>query len=101
MAAVHGRPVPENRDRSVAGMLRRVETSFAEYNTLVRRVRDENLWDANFMDMLCDPPETFSYGGMVSHITTFTAYRRTAVIEALKQAGVNSLGYGDPMEWKR
>lgn len=101
MASVHGRPMPEASDRSVDGMLARMETAFNEYALLVKKVRDEDLWNTSFMDMLCDPPETFTYGGMISHVTAYSDYRRMAAIEALTQAGVNHLGNGDPMAWKR
>ena len=101
MASIHGRPMPEHTDRSIEGMLQRMEAAFGEYVALVKRVRDENLWDTSFMDMLCDPPEVFTYGGMIAHVTVFTAYRRTAAIEALIRFGINGLGSGDPMDWKR
>ena len=41
--------------------------------------------------------ETFTYGGMVAHVLTFAAVRRTLAIGALETAGVTDLGSGDPM----
>lgn len=101
MAAIHGRPMPENPDTSVNGMLKRLDSAFGEFVALTRKVRDEKLWESNFMDMLCEPPETFTYNGMIAHVLTFSAYRRTIVIEAFEQFGVTDLGYGDPIEWQR
>jgi AraC family transcriptional regulator len=46
---------------------------------------------------VCDPPETFSYGGIAAHVLTFAAVRRTLAIGALETAGVTDLGSGDPM----
>ena len=48
---------------------------------------------------LCDPPEVFTYGGMVAHVLTFAAYRRTLAVQALDAAGISDLGWGDPMRW--
>src|SRR5262249_36358663 len=53
--------------------------------------------DETFVDAVCDPPETFSYGGIAAHVLTFAAVRRTLAIGALETAGVTDLGSGDPM----
>jgi len=85
----------------LVGMLGRMDAAFNEYCQLVKKVRDENLWDTSFMDILCDPPEAFTYSGMITHVATFSAYRRTIAIEAVSRAGIDTLGYGDPMDWRR
>ncbi len=61
-------------------------------------VRDRRL-DETFVDALCDPPEVFTYGGMIAHVLTFAAYNRTLAVQALDAAGVKDLGWGDPMKW--
>lgn len=61
-------------------------------------VRDQRL-DETFVDALCDPPEVFTYGGMIAHVLTFAAYHRTLAVQALDAAGVKDLGWGDPMKW--
>ena len=48
---------------------------------------------------VCDPPEVFTYGGMLAHVLTFAAHRRTLAIGALHSAGITDLGAGDPMRW--
>jgi AraC family transcriptional regulator len=101
MASIHGRPMPEHSDKSIKGMLKRLDSAFGEFIALTRKVRDEKLWESSFIDMLCEPPETFTYSGMIAHVLTFSAYRRTAVIEAFEQFGITDLGYGDPLEWQR
>ncbi len=55
--------------------------------------------DETFVDALCEPPEVFTYGGMIAHVLTFAAHRRTLVAGALESAGVNGIGSGDPMRW--
>lgn len=44
---------------------------------------------------LCEPPETFNYGGVIAHNLTFSAYRRTVAIEVFEQIGITDLGSGD------
>jgi AraC-like DNA-binding protein len=55
--------------------------------------------DDTFIDATCEPPQTFTYGGMLAHVLTFAAVRRTLAIGALESAGITDLGSGDPMRY--
>jgi uncharacterized damage-inducible protein DinB len=101
LAAVGRRPIPEESDKSVAGMLNRLDSAFIEFAEVVRQVRDENHWDEMFVDTACEPPERFSYGGMIAHVITFSAFRRSAALKILEKMGISDPGYGDPIEWER
>jgi hypothetical protein len=50
-------------------------------------VRDRNAWSDTFVDALCDPPETFSFGGMFAHVITFNTYQRLLALDALRRFG--------------
>jgi AraC-like DNA-binding protein len=52
-----------------------------------------------FLDATCQPPQTFTLGGVLGHVLTFAAVRRTLAIGALETAGVSDLGAGDPMQF--
>ena len=65
----------------------------------VARSPSEGRLDETFVDALCEPPEMFTYGGMIAHVLTFAAHRRTLVVGALSDAGITDLGAGDPMRW--
>jgi hypothetical protein len=65
----------------------------------VRDVVAEGRLDETFVDAHCSPPEVFTYGGLIAHVLTFAAYRRTLVVGALGHAGITDLGYGDPRKW--
>jgi AraC-like DNA-binding protein len=64
-----------------------------------REVIADGRLDETFVDALCEPAEVFTYGGMIAHVLTFAAHNRTLVVLALKKAGVDDLGWGDPMRW--
>ena len=53
------------------------------YLTHVREVVDAGRLDDTFVDALCEPAEVFTYGGMIAHVLTFAAHRRTLVALAL------------------
>ena len=84
---------------SVESMRRRLSSEGATFLDHVRRVCDEGRLDETFVDALCDPPQIFTYGGMIAHVLTFAAHRRVLVCGALADAGITDLGAGDPMTW--
>jgi AraC-like DNA-binding protein len=100
-AALNGRPAPNGQGQGLDEMKRRFETAGKEFVGLVRRIRDRGEWDAGFIDALCDPPESFTYGGMLAHVATFSAFRRTMAVFAFRELGVDDLGLGDPIDWER
>lgn len=71
------------------------------FTSQVRAIKERGDWDAGFVDALCDPPEIFTYGGMLAHVTTFSTWRRARAILAFRQLGVDDLGIGDPIQWER
>jgi AraC-like DNA-binding protein len=100
-AAVNDRPYDfaVERRESVEGMRARLAEAGPAFLAQVRTIVDEGRLDETFVDAVCDPPEVFTYGGMIAHVLTFAAHRRTLVCGALSDAGVADLGNGDPMRW--
>ena len=86
-------------DESLGAMRSRLAEAGATFVANAREVIEENRLDETFVDAICDPPEVFTYGGMIAHVLTFSAHRRTLAIGALHSAGITDLGAGDPMLW--
>ena len=101
-AGMTGRPIDEDkRETSIAGMRTRLAVIGPDFQAVVLGIRERGDWDAAFIDASCDPPETFTYGGAIAHVVTFSAYRRELAIGALRSLGVTDLDYGDPIAWER
>ena len=83
----------------VESMKRRLAVEGPRYLGLVREVSEQGRLDDTFVDALCEPAEVFTYGGMIAHVLTFAAHRRTLVAGALIDAGITDLGAGDPRLW--
>jgi AraC family transcriptional regulator len=100
-AATHDRDYDFSVERgeSVADIRSRLAESGPAFLAQVQAIVEEGRLDETFVDALCDPPEVFTYGGMIAHVLTFAAHRRTLVCGALVDAGVGDLGAGDPMRW--
>ena len=94
---VHGAPKSQ---RSPQAMLKRLEKTDVELDRILKDVRNRSAWDDTFIDALCEPAETFTFGGVFAHIMTFNAHRRLMALDALRQLGVQTEGFGDPMEYE-
>lgn len=81
-------------------MLERLEKTDVELHHIFSGIRNRSAWDDTFVDALCEPPETFTFGGVFAHIMTFNAHRRLMALDALRQLGVSTEGFGDPMEYE-
>jgi hypothetical protein len=86
-------------NESIGAMRERLARVAPAFLSEVREVVADGRLDETFVDALCEPAEVFTYGGMIAHVLTFAAHRRTLVALALNNAGVGDLGWGDPMRW--
>jgi uncharacterized damage-inducible protein DinB len=91
---------PPKSQRSPQAMLQRLEKTDIELHRIFSDVRNHSSWDDTFVDALCEPAESFTFGGVFAHIMTFNAHRRLMALDALRQLGVQTEGFGDPMEYE-
>ena len=87
------------RGESIESMRARLAEEGTTFLSQVREVGEQGRLDETFVDALCEPYEVFTYGGMIAHVLTFAAHRRTLVAGALVDAGITDLGAGDPLRW--
>jgi AraC family transcriptional regulator len=80
---------------SMRGRLELAGTAFARY---VREVAEQDRFDETFVDATCDDPFLFTAAGMIGHVLTYAAYRRTLVVAALERAGAGEVD-DEPLHW--
>jgi AraC family transcriptional regulator len=97
VAAIEGQPAPERSD----DLLRRFERASRDFARLARLIRDRGAWDDAFVDALCEPPQSFTYGGVLAHVLSYGAVRREALAGVLAELGAPVLSSGDPIEWEQ
>jgi AraC family transcriptional regulator len=100
-AAIAGREFPADRDLKIAGQQARLAAVQPQFTALVRRIRDRNEWDDVFVDALCTPPVSFTFGSVIAHILCVSMVRRQTVIDVLRELGVRDVETRDPIEWER
>lgn len=88
------------RNLSPAGMLARYERADEEFQRVLCTVRSRGGWDDTFVDELCQPPEEFTFGGMLAHVITYNSYRRLTAAAVMRSLGVDNVGFGDPIEYE-
>jgi AraC family transcriptional regulator len=88
---------PEHRTPSA--MLARAEKADAAFHSVFADVRNRSAWEDTFVDALCEPPETFTFGGTFAHVIAFNFYRRMLAIDAMRRLGVKVEGFGCPEEY--
>ncbi len=84
---------------SLSSMRQRLAEEGPTYLAHVHSVVAAGRLDDTFVDAICVPATVFTYGGMIAHVLTFAAHRRTLVSLALMKLGLDELGWGDPMLW--
>ena len=100
-AAIGGRDIPPRDERSIAALQARLAAVQPQFTALVRRIRDRNEWDDAFVDALCTPPVSFTFGSVIAHILNASVIRRQTVISVLRELGVANVETRDPIEWER
>jgi AraC family transcriptional regulator len=86
-------------DRTPSAMLARMEEADTAFHSVLTDVHNRSAWEDTFVDALCEPPETFTFGGTFAHVITFNFYRRMLAIDALRRLGVTVEGFGCPEEY--
>lgn len=100
-AAIAGRDLPAEGDRSPSGLRARWERASTDFRALVQDIRQRNAWNDTFVDALCDPIQSFTLGGVVAHVLTYAACRREVLAAALSELGVVDVAPTCPLEWER
>jgi AraC family transcriptional regulator len=96
VAAIAGEPQPAGG----GDLLRRFDRASRSFARLARSIRDRGAWDDAFVDALCEPPQSFTYGGVLAHVLSYGAVRREALAAVLAELGARVPSSGDPIEWE-
>lgn len=66
--------------------------------SIIQSVERDQSYDVTFVDSGCEPPQVFSYAGVIAHSLTTAAYRRLSISEALRSHGVADFRVKDPID---
>jgi AraC-like DNA-binding protein len=98
VAAMAGHPQPDPPDDQ--DLLERHAAAATAFARIARSIRDRGAWDDAFVDALCEPPQSFTYGGVLSHVLAYGAIRREMLAGVLRELGADVPSSGDPIEWE-
>lgn len=94
-------PVERPSDKSVAGMIARLDATAARFRDVSRDIADRNAWNETWLDYLDSPPVERSYGTTIAHVLTHSMHHRAQVLYLLRLTGVPKLPEGDPFSWEK
>jgi AraC family transcriptional regulator len=104
VASIAGELPPEGLEQQAAdpaALLARFAPAARAFARQVRAIRDRGAWDDAFVDALCEPPQSFTYGGVVAHVVEFGAVRREMLASVLAELGAEGLAIGDAILWEQ
>jgi AraC family transcriptional regulator len=93
-----GESIPSGPD-DPAALRSRLDEAAPRFRAAVVAPIEAGEADRTFVDATCTPAHTFSLGGVLAHVLTFSAVRRTLAVGALESAGIGEFGSGDPMAY--
>jgi AraC-like DNA-binding protein len=96
-AAIAGEPYAGN---PAGTLLERLDRAGRAFSRLTRAIGDRGAWDEGFVDALCEPPQSFTYGGVLAHVLQFGAIRREMLAGVLAELGAPPTAGGDPIMWE-
>jgi uncharacterized damage-inducible protein DinB len=99
-ALMAGQEIVRQSDRSIPGLLRRLDAAVARLASIGRAVADRNGWDETWIDHLDVPPREKTYGAALAHVITHSMHHRAQVLYMLRLSGVASLPEGDVFSWE-
>lgn len=104
VAAIAGEPFSDEAslaEADVAALLVRFHPAARAFARQVRAIRDRGAWDDAFVDALCEPPQSFTYGAVVAHVIELGAVRREMLASVLVELGVQGLASPDAISWEQ
>jgi hypothetical protein len=101
-ASLAGLPAPSSRRGDGADRrLARFDAAAKAFTRLARAIRDRGAWDCAFVDALCEPPEMFTYGGVMAHVLEYGTIRRHHLASVLVELGAEIGVADDPIIWEQ
>ena len=100
MHAINGIETPY-KPNTVTEMREALDKGRVAFIEIIRSVERDRSWDLTFVDAVCEPPEVFSYGGVIGHVLTYNAYRRFALVSEFRSLGHTDIAFGDPIQFER
>ncbi|MDR2986118.1 MAG: AraC family transcriptional regulator [Nocardiopsaceae bacterium] len=98
-AAMASRPYDfdAEQNETIASMHARLASAGQDFAAYVHGVCAEDRFGETFVDAAGDEPYVFTAAGMIAHVLTYAAFRRTLVVSALAGAGCEI--EDDPLSW--
>jgi uncharacterized damage-inducible protein DinB len=98
------RPVQRSSNETLAtadDLIAAWQSAYDDFAALARTIRDQDRWDATYVDVLDDPPRPKTFGGTITHVITHNMHHRGEIIHILTRLGLANVLEGDALSWEQ
>ena len=100
-----GLPLRPKRDdeadqRSIDGMLKRLDAAARDLADFAKAVEARNGWDETWTDPTDEKEPEKTYGGGIAHVLTHSMHHRGQLIFMMRKLGVPEIPEGDLLAWE-
>jgi uncharacterized damage-inducible protein DinB len=99
-ALMQNQEAVKQSDKSIPGLIRRLDAAAIRLQSIARAVSDRNGWDETWIDRLDDPPREKTFGASIAHVITHSMHHRAQVLYLLRRSGITNLPEGDVLSWE-
>jgi uncharacterized damage-inducible protein DinB len=97
---LYERPVQPKSGDSIPELLERLDIASRDFAALAQKVAREQRYDDCFLDVLDNPPQLKSFGGVIGHLITHSMHHRAQVMFLMEQVGLKEHIEGDLLSWE-
>jgi len=97
---LYERPVEQRTGNSISELLQRLSMISRDFTEVARRIDREQRFDDCFLDILDDPPQNKTFGGVIGHLITHSMHHRAQVMYLMERVGLTDHIEGDLLSWE-
>ena len=97
---LYERPVEQRTGNSITELLQRLSMISRDFTNVARKIDREQRFDDCFLDILDNPPQSKTFGGVIGHLITHSMHHRAQVMFLMERVGLTDHIEGDLLSWE-
>ena len=97
---LYERPVQRKTGSTLPQLLERLSAASRDFARMARKVVREKRFDDAFLDVLDNPPQLKTFGGVIGHVITHDMHHRAQVMFLMEKLGLKEHVEGDLLSWE-
>ena len=94
------RPVQKRSGDAIPQLLVRLNTISPEFIQFSQKIVREQKYNDRFLDILDQPPQLKTFGGVIGHVITHNMHHRAQIMFLMEKIGIKDHIEGDLLSWE-